>query len=60
MQGYAADMCSAPGLEEYIEAVSFLFYLETGRLISLAEVQKGVSDPETGEPVSYICDSPLT
>ncbi|KAL7421286.1 hypothetical protein Q5752_004171 [Cryptotrichosporon argae] len=33
----------SPGLEEYIEAVSFLHYLETGELITLAQIQDGLS-----------------
>ena len=41
----------SPGLEEYIEALSFLHYLEHRTLIPLAEVQAGLSDTETGEPV---------
>jgi predicted translin family RNA/ssDNA-binding protein len=42
----------SPGMEEYIEATSFLYYLDTGRLIPLDEVQRNLSDPATGEPVS--------
>ena len=44
-------------MEEYIEATSFLYYLVTGRLISLEEVQANLSDRETGEPVRL--SSPL-
>lgn len=40
----------SPGLQEYIEALSFAHYLETGTLISFAEVQKSISD-EDGVPV---------
>ncbi|CAL1696415.1 unnamed protein product [Somion occarium] len=36
----------SPGLQEYIEALSFTYYLETGRLISYHEVQKTLSDAE--------------
>lgn len=39
-------------MEEYIEAVSFLHYLENGTLISLKEVQDNLTDPETSQPVS--------
>lgn len=42
----------SPGLEEYIEGLSFLYYLDKRELITLAEVQKTLSDEETGEPVS--------
>lgn len=30
----------SPGLQEYIEALSFVHYLETGRLITYNEVQE--------------------
>ena len=40
------------GLEEYLEGLSFLHYLETRQLITLEEVQRTLSDEETGEPVS--------
>lgn len=46
-------MSSSPGMEEYIEATSFLYYLETGELIPLATVQANLSDPETNEPVGH-------
>lgn len=42
----------SPGLEEYIEGLSFLHYLDKRELITLAEVQKTLSDSETGDPVS--------
>jgi len=42
----------SPGLEEYIEGLSFLHYLEHGNLITLEEVQSTLSDTENGEPVS--------
>lgn len=32
------------GLQEYIEALSFAHYLETGRLVSFDEVQRELSD----------------
>ena len=41
----------SPGLQEYIEALSFAHYLETGKLVSFDEVQKTLSD-EHGVPVS--------
>ena len=43
---------SSPGLEEYIEGLSFLHYLEKRELISLVEVQKTLSDDKSGEPAS--------
>lgn len=51
LKGYAERFRSA-GLEEYIEGLSFLHYLETRNLISLREVQDTLSDKETGEQVS--------
>lgn len=36
----------SPGLQEYIEALSFTHYLDTGRLVSYDEVQKSLSDSE--------------
>lgn len=36
----------SPGLQEYIEALSFAHYLETGRLVSFDEVQNSLSDEE--------------
>ncbi|KAJ2928891.1 hypothetical protein H1R20_g8186, partial [Candolleomyces eurysporus] len=41
----------SPGLQEYIEALSFAYYLEHGSLIPFAEVQKSISD-SSGNPVS--------
>ena len=40
----------SPGLQEYIEALSFTHYLETGKLVSFEEVQKTLAD-EQGTPV---------
>lgn len=40
----------SPGLQEFIEALSFAHYLETGKLISFEEVQKAISDDQ-GIPV---------
>ncbi len=51
-----ADRSSA-GLEEYIEAYSFLYYLETGDLVSLPQLQKALMSEETGENVSPMADS---
>jgi hypothetical protein len=45
--------CRQPGLEEYIEAISFGYFLEEGGLIPLQEVQRRLSDEETGKPVSW-------
>ncbi|TFY83727.1 hypothetical protein EWM64_g272 [Hericium alpestre] len=42
----------SPGLQEYIEALSFTHYLEQGTLISYAGVQVSLSDATTG-PVSF-------
>ncbi|KAJ3513734.1 hypothetical protein NLJ89_g2783 [Agrocybe chaxingu] len=36
----------SPGLQEYIEALSFAYYLEHGALIPFDEVQKTLMDPE--------------
>ena len=41
------------GLEEYIEGLSFLHYLDKGDLITIEEIQATLSDSETGEPVSW-------
>jgi predicted translin family RNA/ssDNA-binding protein len=40
----------SPGLQEYIEALSFIHYLDTGKLISFDDVQRTLSD-EGGVPV---------
>lgn len=45
------------GLEEYIEGLSFLHYLEHGSLISLKEVQATLSEKETGENVCLSLNS---
>lgn len=39
----------SPGLQEYIEALSFAYYLEHGTLIPFEEVQKSISDTD-GKP----------
>ena len=44
----------SPGLQEYIEALSFAHYLETGKLITFGEVQSSISD-ESGAPVRFSC-----
>ncbi|KJA26009.1 hypothetical protein HYPSUDRAFT_133732 [Hypholoma sublateritium FD-334 SS-4] len=36
----------SPGLQEYIEALSFAHYLDKGTLITFDEVQKTLTDPE--------------
>ena len=41
------------GLEEYIEGLSFLHYLDKGDLITIEEIQATLSDGETGEAVSW-------
>lgn len=43
------------GLQEYIEALSFIHYLEYGTLVSFTEVQRSLSD-ENGVRV---CSFPL-
>ena len=40
------------GLEEYIEGLSFLHFLEHGSLITIQEVQQTLSDKESGDKVS--------
>ncbi|OWZ63963.1 hypothetical protein AYX14_06594 [Cryptococcus neoformans] len=42
-----------PGLEEYIEALSFMWYLQHGGLVPLDNVQKALSD-ENGEPLIVV------
>lgn len=48
----ALKRCRTPGLEEYIEGLSFMWYLQHGSLVSLDAVQKALSD-ENGEPVCH-------
>jgi hypothetical protein len=48
------------GLEEYIEGLSFLHYLEKGSLISLEEVQETLSDKETGDNVRPVTKARCT
>lgn len=43
----------SPGLQEYIEALGFAHYLETGKLIRFEDVQKTLSD-EQGSPVRVL------
>ncbi|ETW87547.1 hypothetical protein HETIRDRAFT_469678 [Heterobasidion irregulare TC 32-1] len=38
----------SPGLQEYIEALSFAYYIEHGMLITYADVQRSLSDEEDG------------
>lgn len=47
----------SPGLQEYIEALSFAHYLEYGKLVSFEEVQKTLSD-EQGLPVCCLVCNP--
>ena len=54
------DYPSSPGLEEFIEAISFLHYMEHRDLIPFEELQKFLTDPETGELVSGLTHSMLT
>lgn len=42
----------SPGLQEYIEALSFTHYIETGTLITYGEVQASISD-DAGNPVRH-------
>ena len=46
----------SPGLQEYIEALSFANFLENGSLITFDQVQATLSDPD-GIPVRLIYDS---
>lgn len=48
----------SPGLQEYIEALSFAHYLQHGTLIPYGEVQKSLSD-ESGSPVRSIPSTTL-
>lgn len=43
----------SPGLQEYIEALSFAHYLEHKTLVSYEQVQSSLSDDE-GSPASLI------
>ncbi|KAE8213492.1 hypothetical protein CF327_g2963 [Tilletia walkeri] len=46
------DRAFGPGLEEFIEAVSFLHFLEHGSIITLEQVQAYfLDDSQTGDPV---------
>lgn len=45
----------SPGLQEYIEALSFAHFLDHGSLIAFDQVQATLSDPE-GIPVRHISD----
>ena len=42
--------CISPGIQEFIEALSFLHYLDNGSLITFKETQRILSD-EQGVPV---------
>lgn len=44
--------CRTGGVQEWIEGISFLYFLETdGGLIRLSKIQESASDSETGKPV---------
>jgi len=43
--------CISPGIQEFIEALSFMHYLEHGTLVTFAGVQHSLSD-QHGVPVS--------
>lgn len=45
--------CISPGLQEFIEALSFMHYLEYGTLVTFGEVQCILSDGR-GVPVSDV------
>jgi len=48
----------SPGLQEYIEALSFAYYLDHGTLVTFDEVQQTLADPQ-GNPVWFMyihCD----
>lgn len=47
----------SPGLQEYIEALSFAHYLETGTLVSFNQVQQSLSDKD-GVPVRTSLPNP--
>jgi predicted translin family RNA/ssDNA-binding protein len=42
------------GLQEYIEALSFVHYVEHGRLVSYEQVQAILCD-DTGQHVGFMC-----
>ncbi|KAK4683857.1 hypothetical protein P7C73_g6357, partial [Tremellales sp. Uapishka_1] len=44
----------SPGLEEYIEGLSFLWYLEKRTLITLDEIQHILTDEKSGEPLVVV------
>ena len=50
---YAQNMSS--GLQEYIEALSFVYYVEHGRLVSYEQVQAILCD-DTGQHVGRMYD----
>jgi hypothetical protein len=43
--------CISPSLQEFIEALSFMHYLEHGNLVTFGDVQRTLSD-HNGVPVS--------
>ncbi len=42
----------SPGIQEYLEGLSFCHYLKTGLLLTPEEVKSEMIDPETGKAVS--------
>lgn len=45
----------SPGLQEYIEALSFTHFLDTEKLISYDEVQQSLSDEDGVEVILAMC-----
>lgn len=43
--------CISPGIQEFIEALSFMYYLEHGTLLTFGDAQRTLSDRH-GVPVS--------
>lgn len=48
--------CISPSLQEYVEALSFMQYLEHGTLITFEDAQRSLSDTESGVPVRIRVD----
>jgi hypothetical protein len=53
------SIISSPGLQEYIEAISFLHYLGTGKLMSYKAVQSSLISRSSGRQVRHLCLSLL-
>jgi predicted translin family RNA/ssDNA-binding protein len=43
----------SPGMQEYIEAVSFLHFLQTGELITLQKIEKDILDAHSSKDVTF-------